>query len=72
MKEFLKNPVDLDDFTQCLKFENIIIADMKKIDVHEQIMMNINTIVDILYQELGLDKAPRVKVKIIDTCKTQS
>lgn len=56
MKEFLKNPVDLDDFTQCLKFENIIIADMEKIDVHEQIMMNINTIVNILYMELKLDK----------------
>ena len=56
MKEFLKNPVDLDDFTQCLKFENIIIADMEKIDVHEQIMMNIDTIVNILYTELKLDK----------------
>lgn len=56
MKEFLKNPVDLDDFTQCLNFENIIIADMEKIDVHEQIMMNINIIVDILYKELKLDK----------------
>lgn len=61
MKEFLKNTVDLDDFTQCLKFENIIIADMEKIDVHEQIMMNINTIVDILYQEFKFDKPPKVK-----------
>lgn len=56
MKEFLKNPVDLNDFAQCIKFENIIIADMEKIDVHEQIMMNINTIVNILYTELKLDK----------------
>ena len=31
-------------------------ADMEKIDVHEQIMMNINTIVDILYTELKIDK----------------
>lgn len=56
MKEFLKNPVDLDNYTQCLNFENIIIADMHKIDVHEQIMMNINIIVDILYNELKLNK----------------
>jgi hypothetical protein len=56
MNEFLKNPVNLDDYTQCLNFENIIIADMEKIDVHDQIMMNINTIVDILYMELKLDK----------------
>ena len=56
MKEFLKNPVNLDDHTQCLKFENIIIADMEKIDVHEQIMMNIDTIVNILYNELKLNR----------------
>ena len=56
MKEFLKNPVNLDDNTQCLNFENIIIADMHKIDVHRQIEMNINIIVDILYKEFKLDK----------------
>lgn len=56
MKEFLKNPINLDDYTQYLNFENIIIADMQKIDVHTQIMMNINTIVDILYNELKLNK----------------
>lgn len=56
MKEFLKNPVNLDDYTQCLNFENIIIADMHKIDVHRQIEMNINIIVDILYKELKLNK----------------
>lgn len=56
MKEFLKGPVNLDDYTQCLNFENIIIADMHKIDVHRQIEMNINIIVDILYKEFKLDK----------------
>jgi hypothetical protein len=56
MKEFLKNPVNLDDHTQFLNFENIIIADMQKIDVHRQIEMNIDIIVDILYKELKLDK----------------
>ena len=56
MKEFLKNSVNLDDHTQCLNFENIIIADMQKIDVHHQIEMNIDIIVDILYNELKLNK----------------
>lgn len=56
MKEFLKNPVDLDNYTQCLNFENIIIADMHKIDVHDQIMMNIDILIDILYKEFKLDK----------------
>lgn len=56
MKEFLKTPVNLDDYTQCVNFENIIIGDMQKIDVHQQIEMNIDTIVDILYKEFKLDK----------------
>jgi hypothetical protein len=56
MKKFLQNPINLDDYTQCLDFENIIIADMHKIDVHDQIMMNLDTIVDILYKEFKLDK----------------
>lgn len=61
MKEFLKTPVNLDDYTQCLNFENIIIADMHKIDVHDQIMMNIDVIVDILYKEFKLDENKVVK-----------
>ncbi len=34
-----------------LKFRNIIIRDMAKIDVYEQLMMNIDILVDILYDE---------------------
>lgn len=56
MKKFLQNPINLDDYTQCLNFENIIIGDMHKIDVHRQIEMNIDIIVDILYNELKLNK----------------
>lgn len=58
MQKFLEieHPIDLDNYTQCLNFENIIIADMHKIDVHDQIMMNIDTIIDILYKEFKLDK----------------
>jgi hypothetical protein len=56
MKKFLKNPINLDDYTQCFNFENIIIVDMHKIDIHEQIMMNIDIIVDILFDEFKLNK----------------
>lgn len=56
MKKFLQSPINLDDYTQCLNFENIIIADMHKIDVHDQIMMNIDILIDILYKEFKLDK----------------
>lgn len=56
MKKFLQGPINLDDYTQCLNFENIIIADMHKIDVHDQIMMNIDILIDILYKEFKLDK----------------
>ena len=56
MKEFLKNPVDLDNYIQCLNFENIIIAHIHKIHVYDQIMMNIGVLIDILYKEFKLDK----------------
>lgn len=54
MKEFLKNNPDLDDYSKCIDFENIVINDMKKIDIYDQIMMNIDVIVDILYKEFKL------------------
>lgn len=58
MKDFLKNnpDLDLDNFAKNIEFENIIIRDMEKIDIYEQIMMNIDIIVDILYKEFNLDK----------------
>ena len=57
MKEFLKNnpQLNLDDTNQNIKFENIIIRDMDKIDIHYQIMMNIDIITDILYKEFNLN-----------------
>ena len=55
LKKFLTPDFNIDDYTQCLNFENIIIADMHKIDVHEQVMMNIDILVDILFTEFKLD-----------------
>lgn len=68
MKEFMSEGRNLDDYHDSIVLDNIITTDMEKIDVHEQIMMNIDTIVDILYQEFRLDKTQ--KAKEIDLCKT--
>jgi hypothetical protein len=54
--EFFKTPKDLKDYSTRINLDNIIIRDMHKIDVHEQIMMNIDTVVEILYKEFKLDK----------------
>ena len=56
VKEFFKTPKDLDDYSTQIDFDNIVIRDMKKIDIHEQIMMNIDVITNILYEEFKLDK----------------
>lgn len=58
MKDFLKNnpDLDLDNWVKNIEFENIIIRDMEKIDIYDQIMMNIDIIVDILYKEFKLDE----------------
>ena len=51
VKEFIANGKSLDDYKQRIDFDNIIISDMYKIDVHEQIEMNIDIITEILYDE---------------------
>lgn len=51
LKEFWKDYPDIDDYSNTIKLDNIIIQDMDKIDVHKQIMMNIDIITDILYKE---------------------
>lgn len=62
MKEFLKRDnINLDDYSQNIDFTNIIISDMEKIDIHEQIMMNIDIITDILFEEFKLNKKRRIK-----------
>ena len=51
VKAFLINQPDIDNYEDNLRFRNIIIRDMVKIDVFEQLMMNIDILVDILYDE---------------------
>ena len=56
MKEFMSEERNLDNYHDSIILDNIITSDMEKIDVHRQIEMNIDIIVDILYKELKLDK----------------
>ena len=51
IKQFLKSNPDIDNIDDNRKLKNIIIRDTVKIDVYEQIMMNVDIIVDILYDE---------------------
>ena len=65
MKEFLKTNPDIDNYDDNVKFRNIIIRDRVKIDVFEQLMMNIDILVDILYDEFLMKK--KVRGRIIKT-----
>jgi hypothetical protein len=47
---------NIGDYSQDIKFCNIVTTSMEKIDVYDQIMMNIDILVDILYEEFKLDK----------------
>ena len=51
IKLILTPEFNIDDYDQCLKFENIIIKDMTKIDIHYQIMINSDIVVNILNNE---------------------
>ena len=48
MKEFLATNPDLDSIDGRFKLDNIIMRDMAKIDVHKQIMMNIDIVTKVL------------------------
>ena len=56
MKAFMSEDHNLDKYNDSLILDNIITSDMEKIDVHRQIEMNLNLIVDILYEEFKLNK----------------
>lgn len=49
-----KSTFNLDDYSSNIDFHNAIMYDMHKIDIHEQIMMNIDIIVDILFDEFKI------------------
>lgn len=51
LKDAIKNNIDLDTIDGSIKIDNIITQDMEKIDIDRQIMMNIDIITDILYEE---------------------
>lgn len=53
MKQFLAdNPQpDLDDYNTNINFINVIMKEMTKIDVNKQIMMNIDIVTEILWEE---------------------
>jgi hypothetical protein len=54
MQEFISSNPDLQTIDDRLKLDNIIIRDMYKIDIHEQIEMNIDVITDILSEEFNI------------------
>ena len=53
MKQFLANnpQLNLDDYNTNINFINVIMKEMTKIDVNEQIMMNIDIVTEILFDE---------------------
>lgn len=51
MEKFIATNPDLKDYKTNIDMCNIITKDMDVIDVHEQIMMNIDIVTDILYEE---------------------
>lgn len=53
MKQFLANnpQLDLDDYNKNNDFINVIMREMTKIDVNKQIMMNIDIVTEILFDE---------------------
>lgn len=55
LKKFLTPKFDIEKLEDRIKFYNILMQDMEKIDIHDQIMMNIDIITDILYNEFNLE-----------------
>lgn len=54
LKDFLSD-FDISDYKQSIDFYNILMTNMYKIDIHEQIMMNIDVITDILSEEFNIN-----------------
>ena len=56
LNKFITSEFNINDYQQNINFYNILMQDMYKIDIHEQIMMNIDIIVDILWEEFYATK----------------
>ena len=54
LKKLLTPEFDIENFEHSLTFYNILMQDMEKIDIYDQIMMNIDIITDILAEEFNL------------------
>lgn len=54
LKKLLTADFNIDDYKQNVDFCNAVTTDMQKIDIHEQIMMNIDVITDILFNEFNI------------------
>lgn len=57
IKKVLKPEFNIDDYSQNIDFCNAVMTDMEKIDIHTQIMMNIDIITDILFDEFKIKSA---------------
>ena len=55
LKELFKSEFDISGYKQSIDFYNILMTNMYKIDIHEQIMMNIDVITDILSEEFNIN-----------------
>lgn len=54
IKKLIDSGVDITEYSHNINLMNIITHDMKKIDIHEQIMMNIDVITDLLAKEFKI------------------
>ena len=56
LKKILTSEFNIEKLDDSIKFYNILMQDMEKIDIHDQIMMNIDIITDILFEEFKLEE----------------
>ena len=56
----------MSEYPKNIEFINILTQDMSKIDIHEQVMMNIDVITDILYDEFKIGKKKKSVKKMTD------
>lgn len=55
LKKILTSEFNIEKIDDSIKFYNILMQDMEKIDIHDQIMMNIDIITDILFEKFNLN-----------------